>query len=84
MKHLDEGTIHAWLDGELREDADEIERHVAACAECAARVAEARGLIAGSSRILSALDDVGSGIVPGGGSAAAARRSSSRRWAFGP
>ena len=64
MTHLDEGTIHAWLDGERRNDADEIERHVAACPECSARVAEARGLLAGASRILSALDDVGVGIVP--------------------
>ena len=65
MKHLDEGTIHAWLDGALgAEDAAEVDRHAATCDECAARVAEARGLIAGASRILSALDDVGSEIVP--------------------
>ncbi len=65
MTHLDEGTIHAWLDGALgAHDAAEVERHAAQCDECAARVAEARGLIAGASRILSALDDVGAEIVP--------------------
>lgn len=65
MKHLEEGTIHAWLDGALGADeAAAVERHFANCEECAARVAEARGLVAGASRILSALDDVGAEIVP--------------------
>jgi anti-sigma factor RsiW len=65
MTHLEEGTIHAWLDGALGADeAAEVERHFSTCDECAARVAEARGLVAGASRILSALDDVGSEIVP--------------------
>lgn len=66
MQHLDEGTIHAWLDGELplaeREAAG---AHVALCAECAAAVAEARGFIAASSRILTALDAVPGGVLPG-------------------
>ena len=65
MQHPDEGTVHAWLDGELPGDeAARIEAHVAACASCAALVAEARGLIAASSRILGALDDVPGGVVP--------------------
>jgi hypothetical protein len=59
MQHLDEGTIHAWLDGALPNDeARAVEAHVAECAACADAVAEARGLIAASSRILSALDGV--------------------------
>ena len=65
MNHLDEGTIHAWLDGAL--DATEsagIEAHVASCAPCAAAVAEARGFIAGASRILGALDEVPGGVLP--------------------
>jgi anti-sigma factor RsiW len=67
MQHLDEGTIHAWLDGELPADrASEIEAHASECAECAARVAEARGLIAASTRILTALDDVPAGLTPRG------------------
>ena len=59
MQHLDEGTIHAWLDGQLPHDeASAVETHVAECRECADAVAEARGLIAASSRILTALDGV--------------------------
>ena len=65
MEHLEEGEIHAWLDGQLSADRGaEIERHSAGCAECAARVAEARGFIAASSRILSALDDVPGDVIP--------------------
>jgi hypothetical protein len=63
--HLDEGTIHAWLDGALdAEEAARVERHAADCAACAAAVAEARGLVAGASRILTALDSVPGAIVP--------------------
>jgi hypothetical protein len=63
--HADEGTIHAWLDGELPPaEAARLEAHVATCATCAAAVAEARGLMAASSRILGALDDVPAGVTP--------------------
>lgn len=65
MTHIDEGTIHAWLDDALAPDeAARVERHVRECADCAAAVAEARGLIAASSRILSALDNVEGGVIP--------------------
>ena len=65
MPHPDEGTIHAWLDGALPAgEAAALESHVAGCAACAAAVAEARGFIAASSRILSALDAVPAGVVP--------------------
>jgi len=65
MQHPDEGTIHAWLDGALSaEEAAAIESHVAECGECSAMVAEARGLIAASSRIVSALDIVPGGVIP--------------------
>ena len=65
MQHLDEGTIHAWLDGQLpREEALAVEAHVAECRQCADAVAEARGLIAASSRILTALDSVPGEVVP--------------------
>jgi hypothetical protein len=68
MQHPDEGTIHAWLDGALSDDeARAVEEHVSACTECAARAAEARGLVAGASRILGALDGVPAGVVPGTG-----------------
>ncbi|HEY2895868.1 MAG TPA: carboxypeptidase-like regulatory domain-containing protein [Gemmatimonadaceae bacterium] len=65
MQHLEEGTIHAWLDGELAPaERAQAEAHVAACAECAGAVAEARGFIAASSRILTALDSVPGGVLP--------------------
>jgi hypothetical protein len=65
-EHPDEGLIHAWLDEAL--DAGESERlaaHVRDCPTCQAQVAEARGLIAGASRIVAALDDVPAGTRPG-------------------
>ena len=65
MQHLDEGTIHAWLDGQLPQDeAQQVEAHVAECRQCADSVAEARGLIAASSRILTALDNIPGEVVP--------------------
>ena len=65
MQHLDEGTIHAWLDGELPpDDAESAARHVAGCGECHALVVEARGLLAGASRIVSALDAGPAGAIP--------------------
>jgi Putative zinc-finger len=65
MQHLDEGTIHSWLDGALSADeAARVQAHVAECPQCAAAVAEARGFIAASSRILTALDHVPRGVVP--------------------
>jgi hypothetical protein len=55
--HPDEGTIHAWLDRQL-DDATTatLEAHLQRCDECAERVAEARGLIAGASRVVASLD----------------------------
>ena len=65
MQHLDEGTIHSWLDGALAPDeAAQVETHVAECPQCAAAVAEARGFIAASSRILTALDNAPRGVIP--------------------
>ncbi|MHB1861329.1 MAG: anti-sigma factor family protein [Gemmatimonadaceae bacterium] len=85
MKHLDEGTIHAWLDGALNsEETRYCEEHVAQCDTCRALVTEARGLIAGASRILSALDDVPAGVVPAGTARPKARRNWTRplSWAM--
>ena len=68
MQHLDEGTIHAWLDGELPlAERKAAEAHVAQCDQCSAAVAEARGFIAASSRILLALDAVPGGVLPSTG-----------------
>ena len=70
-------TIHAWLDGALQqEEGAALEAHVASCAECQAVVAEARGLIAASSRIVSALDIIPAGVIP-------ARAQPKRAWYAG-
>jgi len=80
MLHLDEGTIHAWLDGELPPaDAENAARHVAGCEECRALVAEARGLMAGATRIVSALDAGPGGVIPRPAGAPGAPRSGPRR-----
>ena len=87
-EHLDEGTIHAWLDGALSPDESErVESLATTCSECGALVAEARGLVAASSRILSSLDAVPGGVIPGVDSGTdqlaalrARRRETSRRW----
>ena len=69
MPHPDESLIHAWLDGEL--DAAEsarVEALVARDLEWAAAAADARGLIAASARIVSALDHVNANVTPKSGS----------------
>ena len=65
MQHLDEGLIHAWLDNALSsEEAARVAAHAEGCSECAAAIAEARGMIAGASRIVSALDTARGGVAP--------------------
>jgi anti-sigma factor RsiW len=64
-EHIDEGTIHAWLDGQLSPDESaRVEAHIAGCAECSALVAEARGYVAAASRIVGALDGVPAKVIP--------------------
>ncbi|MDQ2767128.1 MAG: carboxypeptidase-like regulatory domain-containing protein [Gemmatimonadota bacterium] len=80
MQHLDEGTIHAWLDGELPSpERETAEAHLAECAQCAAAVAEARGFIAASTRILTALDSVPAGVLPAISKQSGAARPAVRR-----
>jgi anti-sigma factor RsiW len=56
MQHVDEGLLHAYLDGELDvgspADAEQVESHLAGCAVCRARLAEAQGLRARAHEIL--------------------------------
>lgn len=64
-KHPDEGTLYAYVEGQLpAAGQSRVDAHVSACAECAAMVAEARGLIAAASGIIGALDDVPGNVVP--------------------
>ena len=65
MPHPDEGLIHAWLDGELEPaEAARVSELVANDPGWGAAAAEARGLIAASSRIAGALDRVPGKVVP--------------------
>jgi len=70
----DDGMIHEWLDREL--DAATSARFdalVQSSPVFAARVAEARGLVAASSRILLSLDGVPSGVLPASDSVSSAQ-----------
>ncbi len=65
MQHPDEGLIHAWLDGELdAAEAARVEGLVASDPAWGAAAAEARGLIAASSRIVGNLDHVPANVIP--------------------
>lgn len=73
--HVDEGTIHAWIDGAFDTAAHaEVAAHVETCAHCARAVAEARGFVAGAARVVRALDGVPRGVVPQDDAARAASR----------
>ena len=65
MPHPDEGLIHAWLDGELEPaEAARVSALVANDPGWGAAAAEARGLIAASSRIAGSLDRVPGKVIP--------------------
>ena len=55
MSHVDEGMLHAYLDGELpAPERAALEIHIAQCATCSARLTEERSLIERASAVLSA------------------------------
>lgn len=57
MSHIEEGTLHAYLDGECRpHERDAIEAHLAVCEECRARLDEARAVTSKASEILDDLE----------------------------
>ena len=54
MSHIDEGLLHAYLDGETAvAERSGLEQHLAGCAECRGRLEEARALRDRSTGILS-------------------------------
>jgi anti-sigma factor RsiW len=56
--HLDDGAIHALLDGELDgETLAAVRMHVAGCESCAARLAEERLLRGEADRLIAGLDE---------------------------
>lgn len=53
MSHVDDGTLHAYLDGELSPvEVERLETHIAACSGCRARLDEERALIDRAARLL--------------------------------
>jgi anti-sigma factor RsiW len=56
MAHVDDGTLNALLDGELREaEATAIRAHLATCAECGVRFEEAQRFLAAAANLLDLL-----------------------------
>jgi anti-sigma factor RsiW len=68
MSHVDEGTLHALLDGELAPaEVVEVQTHFATCPACSARLDSARKLLAETERLVSALEPsaaVGERVAP--------------------
>ena len=57
MSHLDEGTLHALLDGELStNDAREVQSHLGTCAACGSRLQEVKQFLAEADRLVGALE----------------------------
>src|ERR1700730_4346214 len=53
MSHVDEGTLHAYLDGELPPpERAALEGHLAQCAPCRATLVEERALLERASALL--------------------------------
>lgn len=53
MSHVDDGTLHAYLDGELTPvEIERLETHFAGCSGCRARLDEERALIERAARLL--------------------------------
>jgi hypothetical protein len=53
MSHVDEGQLHAYLDGGLSAmDAVRVERHLADCAPCREHLDKARGLVSRAAKLL--------------------------------
>jgi hypothetical protein len=60
MRHVDEGRLHAWLDGELPEEGPDgaraLEAHIESCAVCRARAEEEEQIRDAASAILGGAD----------------------------
>ena len=55
MPHVDEGTLHAYLDGELSSaERNTVETHLAECATCRASLVDERALLERASALLGA------------------------------
>ena len=66
MSHLDEGTLHALLDGELEmTEVKEIQAHLGSCTACGTRLRQVKEFYAEADRLVAALEVPGSAPAPG-------------------
>jgi anti-sigma factor RsiW len=57
MSHLDEGTLHALLDGELElAEVKEIQTHLGTCTACDSRLQDVKQFLAEADRLVGALE----------------------------
>jgi anti-sigma factor RsiW len=62
MSHLDEGTLHALLDGELDlAEVSEVQKHLGSCVSCGSRLQEVKQVLAEADRLVGVVE------VPVGG-----------------
>src|ERR1043165_10307808 len=69
MSHVDEGSLHAYLDGELSSsERAAVDAHLGQCGECRAALAEERALLRESGAAFAALTEmrVDRGALRGG------------------
>ena len=64
MSHLDEGTLHALLDGELDlAEVGEVQKHLGTCVACGSRLQEVKQVLAEADRLVGVVE------VPAGAAA---------------
>jgi cytoskeletal protein RodZ len=84
MSHLDEGTLHALLDGELETtEVAEIQAHLGSCSACGLRLREVKEFLAEADRLIASVElgtqPVGAGPSPAQREAAARPEPVARR-----
>ena len=81
MSHLDEGTLHALLDGELDlAEVREIQTHLGICAACDSRLQDVKQFLAEADRLVGALETP-TASTPASSRAGSRRPASPRRTA---
>jgi hypothetical protein len=74
MSHLDEGTLHALLDGELEmSEVKEIQAHLGSCSACGTRLRQVKEFYAEADRLVGALELPGAAAAGAAGGAARGR-----------
>src|SRR2546429_7953677 len=65
MSHVDDGTLHAYLDGELSPaEVQGVEAHLAQCPACRGRLDEERALITRAGELLALAGPPDPGLPP--------------------